>query len=328
MRAQIFGKTGKTVDHSFAVDSEIRVGRSPRNNLVLNHRLISNEHARLFFDENESAYFIEDLRSRNGVRVNGLRVQGREKLGNLAIITFAEAFEYIFQIFGDSSTAVGKSEKRAQTPAFAPEQKLPEKPIAQENSGMETRYESPPENKFDPASLPQAHTSENLQNGAGFQTVAEGPVHDNQPGKQMVEPGYENGTNQDTLPGRQTDGAVDESGHNSMNYSYYLNVPHSEQGLITFKLKKGLHVLGRQTDCNIVLEDATVGRHHAQIRVNETGVEITDLGSPNGTRINGAEIKPQEPVALVAGSTLSFGRLTAHFDIRKDEMGAVYASDR
>jgi hypothetical protein len=45
-------------------------------------------------------------------------------------------------------------------------------------------------------------------------------------------------------------------------------------------------LIGRSPDCDIFLDDVTVSRRHAEIVVGETGVQIRDLGSLNGTFVN------------------------------------------
>ena len=49
-------------------------------------------------------------------------------------------------------------------------------------------------------------------------------------------------------------------------------------------------VVGRQTDCEVVIADSNVSRKHAEIRIMPEGATITDLGSTNGTKVNGVKI--------------------------------------
>ena len=70
--------------------------------------------------------------------------------------------------------------------------------------------------------------------------------------------------------------------------------------------------IGRQHDCTIVLGDPNVSRHHAEIRPSGDGFMVVDLGSTNGTRINGNRISGQHH--LVDGDELRCGNTIMHFE--------------
>ncbi len=50
-------------------------------------------------------------------------------------------------------------------------------------------------------------------------------------------------------------------------------------------------VIGRHRDCDMMIPDDTVSRRHAVITVEEDGYYVEDLGSSNGTFVNGREVK-------------------------------------
>jgi len=49
-------------------------------------------------------------------------------------------------------------------------------------------------------------------------------------------------------------------------------------------------ILGRNDDCGVVLGGSNVSRHHAEIRADQHGLFIVDLGSTNGTLVGGVAI--------------------------------------
>jgi pSer/pThr/pTyr-binding forkhead associated (FHA) protein len=64
--------------------------------------------------------------------------------------------------------------------------------------------------------------------------------------------------------------------------------------------------IGRDPDCDIVVPDARVSRRHAEVRpVVGGGAEVVDLGSSNGTFVDGTRVT--EPVPLTAGQSLQVG---------------------
>ncbi|CAB4914282.1 unannotated protein [freshwater metagenome] len=72
-------------------------------------------------------------------------------------------------------------------------------------------------------------------------------------------------------------------------------------------------VIGRSADCDIVIDDANVSRHHAQLAYDlRDGWTIDDLGSTNGVLVNGARITG--PAPLRPGDRLDIGTVPAQFE--------------
>lgn len=87
-----------------------------------------------------------------------------------------------------------------------------------------------------------------------------------------------------------------------------LNAPNeSEQ---EFKLSKSTIEIGRAALNDIVLQDEKISREHARIEHSEQGTQITDLGSSNGTLVNGSRITTS---SLAAGDTIQLGASTLRF---------------
>jgi pSer/pThr/pTyr-binding forkhead associated (FHA) protein len=69
----------------------------------------------------------------------------------------------------------------------------------------------------------------------------------------------------------------------------------------------GAHVVGRDLTCELVVPDGTVSRRHARLDVTAHRVVLTDLGSGNGTFVNGERLQAQAPRELSGGETVDFG---------------------
>jgi Protein of unknown function (DUF3662)/FHA domain len=78
----------------------------------------------------------------------------------------------------------------------------------------------------------------------------------------------------------------------------------------TYDISTPLVILGRGTDCDLRLVDPGVSRHHAEIRVEDGEVVLVDLGSTNGTFVNG---QPVRRVPLSDGTRVTLGRTTLVF---------------
>ncbi|EFN51446.1 hypothetical protein CHLNCDRAFT_140170 [Chlorella variabilis] len=73
------------------------------------------------------------------------------------------------------------------------------------------------------------------------------------------------------------------------------------------KLQEGLFELGRAPPADILIEIPTVSTRHATLRVGEASVIVTDLGSTNGTTIDGEELEATQAAELKPGSEIVFG---------------------
>jgi class 3 adenylate cyclase len=70
---------------------------------------------------------------------------------------------------------------------------------------------------------------------------------------------------------------------------------------------KGM-VIGRASDqCDLVVAHATVSRKHAKLSFTSEALQIEDLGSTNGTAINGAVLAAGKQAALHAGGKIRIG---------------------
>jgi Protein of unknown function (DUF3662)/Inner membrane component of T3SS, cytoplasmic domain len=71
-------------------------------------------------------------------------------------------------------------------------------------------------------------------------------------------------------------------------------------------------VIGRLPECGVVLADSNVSRRHAELRRAGDSVVLTDLGSTNGTRVNGAPIRER---TLASGDEVSVGSTRLIFEM-------------
>lgn len=69
--------------------------------------------------------------------------------------------------------------------------------------------------------------------------------------------------------------------------------------------------VGRQADCTIVLADPNVSRVHAEVRPAGDGFVVADLGSTNGTKVNGVRVAEHE---LQDGDEVRFGNTAVRFE--------------
>src|SRR3954453_12122628 len=81
----------------------------------------------------------------------------------------------------------------------------------------------------------------------------------------------------------------------------------SFSGEQSFELPAGRSlVVGRGVSSDIAIYDPTISRRHAELVVGADGVQVKDLGSSNGTFINGARITAAR---LGLEDTVTFGKV-------------------
>ena len=78
-------------------------------------------------------------------------------------------------------------------------------------------------------------------------------------------------------------------------------------------LSDGPNVVGRDRDCAVRIDSATLSRHHARIVVTSGENTLEDLGSKNGTHVNGHRV--DQRVALKDSDQIQFGSVTMTFRI-------------
>lgn len=94
--------------------------------------------------------------------------------------------------------------------------------------------------------------------------------------------------------------------------------------LLRREFADGEFQVGRGSTNDLVLPSQTVSRHHATLRVKGDELEVTDLGSLNGTRVNGRGITGKGGAR--AGDTLEFGSVMLRLSAT-GEAGAPLWSD-
>jgi predicted component of type VI protein secretion system len=83
-----------------------------------------------------------------------------------------------------------------------------------------------------------------------------------------------------------------------------------EQGKLAgygFDLERAEIVIGRGQDCDIVLDEHQVSRQHACLQHTPQGWTLVDLGSTNGTQVNGQPLRANQPRTLQPGDRVTLG---------------------
>ena len=81
----------------------------------------------------------------------------------------------------------------------------------------------------------------------------------------------------------------------------------STSGDQTIDVTRGRRILvGRAATSDVPIYDPTISRRHAEVALANGGVQVKDLGSSNGTFVNGARVTE---VVAAAGDVVTFGKV-------------------
>jgi pSer/pThr/pTyr-binding forkhead associated (FHA) protein len=76
-------------------------------------------------------------------------------------------------------------------------------------------------------------------------------------------------------------------------------------------IANGVVTIGRLPDCTITLNDPNISRRHAEVHPGEA-IVVVDLGSTNGTKVNGLRISGRQ--VLADGDIISLGGTHLRFE--------------
>jgi pSer/pThr/pTyr-binding forkhead associated (FHA) protein len=73
---------------------------------------------------------------------------------------------------------------------------------------------------------------------------------------------------------------------------------------VEVEVGEGVCRIGRGTENDVVVDDPAVSRLHARVEKEAGHYRIVDLGSTNGTAVDGVDLRPWQPQPLMHGSTI------------------------
>ncbi|NDK89357.1 FHA domain-containing protein [Gordonia desulfuricans] len=265
------------VTHSLGGSPRVAVGRTPDNDLVVNHPLISRRH--LLIEWRGSGWWVVDAGSTNGFFVGGNRVGEYPLNGSMTFRMGDPATGPIVEVVLDAPGGPGPAGRPPASGAFPGQGPAPASgplpgsgpnrppgPAPAPGSGpLRPPMRVPAPGTYQPGSAQPGQIGEmppELQDAPHLQAL-----------KQNVSAIYQ-------LPGR---GAA----------------PRRETISLT-----GVQTIGRTPDNDIVVSDVLASRRHARVLTQADGLYIEDLGSVNGTYVNGHRV---QRTRLTDGNVVTIG---------------------
>ena len=275
MRARLLARYGPEEGLEVEFGAEATIGRGKENSVPLSSREVSQHHARVFFDPDSTAYWVEDLGSLNGTLVDGEPVSGRRRLAGLHVLSFGAAAELFF----------------VELDTEAEERQEPET-VPVDAAGSRTRVDA------EAPTLPPALEAPPAREGTRVEHEMPTLPVDLRAGD---EPEPEAGVEETPVAAPSEPAAAARAAR------FFLEVGGADGG--RFELRDGDNLVGRSGRARVVLANRELSRRHATLRVAGDRVWVRDEGSRNHTWVGDREIS--EEVELEPGSELRFGRLVA-----------------
>lgn len=263
------------ITHRLGDSPRVRIGRTPDNDVVVNHPLVSRHH--LSIEWRGTGWWAVDAGSTNGF------FHGPQRVSELPL-TGGAGFR-----LGDATTGPLVEVALDAPPAAGPAGQ-PYGAVARPGSPVPP----PPQPPRRPPPAPPGPA------GSGPRPVAAGsariPMRVPAPGS------YEPGAVA-PMPAELADAPHLQALKQNVSAIYQLPGRAERPGRETISLA-GSQSIGRTPDNGIVVSDVLASRHHARVLSRPDGLYIEDLGSVNGTYVNGQRV---QRVRLTDGNVVTIG---------------------
>ncbi len=300
----------------------LRVGRMPENDLVIDNLGVSRFHARLHLEERR--VFLEDAGSENGCLVNGERIAGRREIAP-----------------GDR-IAIGKHELRVRSASAEDESvRTPSRRKSEPFDGARTYLfgmpggaaRAPVPSEPPPPSAASAVRGKEVismsEKRAALESVPFGVVSLPSPGSSPeLDFDFDGSLDGEIDPASATTEIVATTAAPTGGPALHAGfiVQHQDKLERVVAWQGDQIVAGRAAECDVVLGIDEVSRRHARFERVDDRFEVCDLGSVNGTFVNGRRIERQE---LRVGDIIQIEGFKLTFVLDRqpiDEMGAPPAA--
>jgi len=310
MHAKLICKTGSMDGMEFAIGKEATIGKAYQNTIVLEQNDISRNHARIYFDDAEKSYFLEDLNSCNGTHLDGEKIYEKEHLSNIHVITFGDGLEFFFQVLKSKERLNDRKASKSENQIKIIDDKAV---IESANTIIAKDFAKAlkPTLKVSqngPGTSKNEHTKLNILDEQELLTNEELPeiIHRSEsPEISKKRRGKENPAKFDFSEKPIIKHNVSQ-GQEKVDSGFVLNIKGLKK---TFILKEGDNIVGRIPTCDITLHDETVSRQHACILIDNNTVRLNDLGSRNFTFFGKKKI--ESIIEIIPNAVIRFGEVEA-----------------
>jgi pSer/pThr/pTyr-binding forkhead associated (FHA) protein len=99
-----------------------------------------------------------------------------------------------------------------------------------------------------------------------------------------------------------------------------ITVPEKHVQPYRFQLERDVITIGRNSECDIIIESGSVSSTHAEMRRTPTGYELVDTGSTNGITLDDVL---QKVIHLKNGAAVKVGDVSFDFQLSEEEVAEI-----
>lgn len=116
-------------------------------------------------------------------------------------------------------------------------------------------------------------------------------------------------------------GLADDMQASPSYFEVIVTVLDGTSGQITLNASPGdRFTIGRSHASDITLDDESVSKHHASIRLSDDSAVIADTGSTNGTYVGTERLPYGESRQVMSGQEIRFGDVRTKFEIKLSDI--------
>ncbi|HLH62273.1 MAG TPA: FHA domain-containing protein [Ktedonobacteraceae bacterium] len=262
----------------------VSIGREVDNDIWLDDETASRYHAELAWSEGQA--YLTDNNSLNGVLLNGRRIRGTliVKSGDLLEIG---SYRFLFELAEPPGTPVEQDDPLLYH-------------IPRSSFDLENNFEEQRETPRGPGGA-----LEPLK-GAGEFAPPTKPL-EQEVRREMGQESFE--ALQETLALEPAAGSLDQPQVGSQDS--LLVICNGELEGKSFLLDRPVITIGRGSESDIIIRDASISRRHAQFLQQANGDYVQDLASRNGTKVNGELL--HAPHKLEKGDRICLGTICLEY---------------
>ncbi|MBI2761098.1 MAG: FAD-dependent oxidoreductase [Chloroflexi bacterium] len=264
------------------------LGRSSDNNIIVPDAAASRRHALIQREADD--YWIEDLGGTNGTWVNNVQLTERAHLRTGDRIRIGRV-EYIFELVRPPAADAPDPTTASITNMIQALDAWPPAGVAS-NSGADR-----------PSVEAMLHESAASRASVAAESVTDRIRGLNEPGAPSRPLGNQVVSGRPAIPGVGPSQAVAAT---ATSPRVVMQAQAGPEAGRSFEIGPAGATLGRAAENAIVLADARLSRRHARITLEEGVFWLADLGSVNGTAVNGSRL--QAPHPLKTGDMVDLGR--------------------